>query len=93
MFANDRTHWNRHIEQIIRSKHYTWLGEGLGGDPLVEALTNMLTDVMHICARQGLSWHTLANRSRAQFEREEAQLAEEIVADGSRRPPLSVSRS
>ena len=93
MFANDRTHWNRHIEQIIRSKHYTWLGEGFGGEPLAEALTNMMTDVMHICARQGLSWHTLASRSRAQFEREEAQLAEEIIADFGRRPPSSESGS
>ena len=78
MSVRDRAEWKNHIEQIIRSQHYTWLGEGLGGEPLAEALTNMMADIMHICANQGMSWDQLVTRSRAQFEREEA---EDVDAD------------
>jgi hypothetical protein len=70
-----REGWNRHIDQIVRSQHYTWLAEGLAGKPVSEALTHIVTDIMHICVRQGMSWETLVTRSRAQFEREEAQVS------------------
>ncbi|MGQ0637533.1 MAG: hypothetical protein ACT4QC_23240 [Planctomycetaceae bacterium] len=72
-----RAHWDRHVEQIIRSKHYTWLGEGLAGEQPASALTSILADIMHICAREGLSWDALVARGRAQFEREEAQLEQQ----------------
>ncbi|HLJ12307.1 MAG TPA: hypothetical protein VKU82_14020 [Planctomycetaceae bacterium] len=80
MSARNRVRWDRHVEQVIRSQHYTWLGEGLAGEPLNEALTDIVTDIMHICARQGMSWEQLVTRGRAQFEREEAQVAHEAVA-------------
>jgi hypothetical protein len=67
-----RAHWDRHVDQIIRSQHYTWLGEGLAGEQPATALTSILADIMHICAREGISWDTLVARSRAQFEYEEA---------------------
>jgi len=72
--------WDRHVDQIIRSQHYTWLAEGLGGQPLSIALTDIVTDIMHICARQGMSWDNLVSRSRAQFEREEAQVSHETAS-------------
>lgn len=79
MSARNRVHWDRHVDQIVRSQHYTWLGEGLAGEPLTEALTDIMADIMHICSRQGMSWEQLLARSRSQFEREEAQVARETV--------------
>lgn len=79
MSARSRVRWDRHVDQVIRSQHYTRLGEGLAGEPLAEALTDMLADIMHICARQGLAWDTLLARGRSQFEREEAQIPRPVV--------------
>jgi hypothetical protein len=67
---------------VIRSQHYSWLGEGLAGEPPAEALTDIITDIMHICRRQGISWESLLTRSRAQFESEENQVSPERI--GSR---------
>jgi hypothetical protein len=80
MSARKRAQWDRHVNQVVRSQHYTWLGEGLAGEPPAEALTDILCDIMHICARQGVSWEQLVARSRAQFEREEAEAAQGSVA-------------
>jgi hypothetical protein len=74
MSGRNREGWDRHVNQVIRSQHYTWLGEGLGGVPLPEALCDIVADIMHICARQGMSWDELVHRGRAQYEREVAQL-------------------
>ena len=79
MSVRVRAGWAHHVEQIIRSQHYTWIGEGLGGEPLGDALTDMMADIMHICARQGISWEELVARSRAQFEGEEVEVAHESV--------------
>ncbi len=75
MSARSRVRWDRHVDQIIRSQHYTRLGEGLAGEPPTGALTDIMADIMHICARQGMSWEQLLVRSRAQFEREETETA------------------
>jgi hypothetical protein len=48
-----RADWFRHIEQVLRSKHYTWIAEGLGRAPLEEALVTITADLMHICHRAG----------------------------------------
>ncbi len=74
MTDTTRADWFRHIEQILRSKHYTWIAEGLGGAPVDEALVAITTDLMHICHRAGLSWEELAARSQQLCEREEADL-------------------
>lgn len=66
-----RRHWYRHIVDVIRSRHYTWLGSGLGGDPIDEAMVTITTDVMHICKRQGIDVDSLIAKSRARFEQEE----------------------
>jgi hypothetical protein len=79
-----RDNWDHHVDEIIRSQHYTWLGEGLGGEPLSEALTDMMADIMHICRREGLSWERLVAHSRAQFEREEAEVARQYISAGLR---------
>jgi hypothetical protein len=74
MTGTSRADWFRQIEQILRSKHYTWIAEGLAGAPVEEALVAITTDLMHICHRSGLSWEELADRSQQMFEREEADL-------------------
>lgn len=85
MSARDRSGWSQHVEQIIRSKHYTWIGEGLGGEPLAQSLTEMMTDIMHICAHEGLSWEQLTARSRSLFEREEGEV--DTVSQDRAAPP------
>lgn len=79
MSVRNRAGWKTHIEQIVRSQHYTWIGEGLGGEPLAEAVTDMLADLMHICAHQGMSWEDLVARSREQFDREEIEADHESL--------------
>ncbi len=76
MSVRQRAQWDRHVDQVIRSQHYTWLGEGLAGETPHVALADIVADIMHICARQGISWESLAARSRSQFEREEVQVQE-----------------
>lgn len=63
---------SRHLEQIVRSRHYTWLGEGLGGEPLELALELLLADVQHICQHEHMDFEGLVARSRERFEIEEA---------------------
>lgn len=79
MALRNRNHWNHRVDEIIRSRHYTWLAEGLAGESAPVALADVLTDVMHICARQGLRWENLVGRSRAQFEREEADYVHQML--------------
>jgi hypothetical protein len=73
MSGRNREGWERHVDQVIRSQHYTWIAEGLGGVPLPVALCDIVADIMHICQRQGMSWDDLVQRGRAQYEREAAQ--------------------
>jgi hypothetical protein len=76
MTFRSREHWSHDVDEVIRSKHYTWLGLGLGGDAVDEAMVDILTDIRHICKREGLAWESMLVKSRAQFEREEQQKAE-----------------
>ena len=69
-----RHNWYRKIADVIRSRRYTWLGEGLGGDPVDEAMVTLTTDVMHICKRQGIDIGWLLEQSKAKFEQEEQAL-------------------
>lgn len=73
MTDNTRNDWSHHIEQILRSKHYTWIAEGLGGAPLKEALISITADVMHMCRRTGMSWEELAAQSERLCDLEESQ--------------------
>ena len=63
MTTSPRGDWSRHIDQILRSKHYTWIAEGLGGRPLDAALVSITTDLMHMCQRSGLSWDQIVAES------------------------------
>ncbi len=68
-----REDWSRHIDQVLRSKHYTWIAEGLAGAPLREALTTITADLMHLCHRSGLSWEQLLAESSDLCATEESQ--------------------
>ncbi len=77
MIHRTRENWSRDVDAVIRSRHYTWLGMGLGGEPIQDALVPVLTDLMHICKRSGIAWEPLVEKSRTQFEQEECDLAEQ----------------
>ncbi len=86
MSGRSRVKWDRHVDQIIHSQRYTWLGEGHGGESLAEALTDMMADIMHICRRTALSWDNLVAMSRAQFDREESDAARYDSVGSGRNP-------
>jgi hypothetical protein len=69
-----RDDWLEHVEAVIRSRHYTWLPEGLGGEAVDVAMTYLVADIMHVCRRAGISWEDVLLRARDQFQREEAEL-------------------
>lgn len=67
----DRSHWLEHVQTVIRSRHYNWLPEGLGGEPVDIAMTYLLTDIMHICQRTGASFDDVLKKAQDQFREEE----------------------
>jgi hypothetical protein len=69
-----REHWLDHVRDVIRSRHYTWLPEGLGGEPVDVAMTCLLTDIMHVCRRAGISFEDVSEAARRRFEEEESSL-------------------
>lgn len=77
----DRDNWLEDVEAVIRSRHYNWLPEGLGGEPVDIAMTYLLTDIMHICHRTGASFETVLENSRKKFKEEERLLQEELQQD------------
>lgn len=70
-----RQHWYRKIADVIRSRHYTWLGQGLGGDPVDQAMITLTADVMHICREQGIDFDWLIEQSKKRVEQEETALS------------------
>lgn len=70
----NRGHWLHHVKQVIRSRHYTWLPEGLGGESVDEAMTWLTTDVMHVCQLAGIPFDDVLARARQRFDQEEGQL-------------------
>lgn len=67
----DRKNWLEEVDAVIRSRHYTWLPEGLGGEPVDVAMTYMLTDIMHICQRTAVSFDQVLEIARKKFREEE----------------------
>ena len=63
----NRSNWLDDVQAVIRSRHYSWLPEGLGGEPVEVAMTYLLTDILHVCKRTGASfsrsWKTPATNS------------------------------
>ncbi len=74
MPAQFRRHWSRQIDDVIRSKHYTWLGLGLGGHPVDEAMVELTAKIMHICRRCGIDWQRIVEDSQARVEQEESEV-------------------
>ena len=70
--AVDRRHWLRHVKEVIRSRHYTWLPRGLGGEKVDAAMAYLLTDIMHICKLAGVSFDDLLADARGRFATEES---------------------
>lgn len=73
MINRIRSHWSQEIDDVIRSKHYTWLARGLGGEAVEDAMVSLTTDIMHICRRKGIPWQQVLAKSQAQFEMEEVE--------------------
>ncbi|MCA9069655.1 MAG: hypothetical protein KDA84_12060 [Planctomycetaceae bacterium] len=67
----DRSQWLDHVQSVIRSRHYSWLPEGLAGEPVDIAMTYLLTDIMHVCQRTGASFDSVLEQARIQFQDEE----------------------
>ena len=78
-----RRNWYQKIQDVIRSRHYTWLGLGLGGAPIDEAMVALTTDVMHVCKREGIDIHWLIEQSTAKFEQEETSLGDSEATRGA----------
>lgn len=70
----DRSNWLDHVNEVIRSRHYTWLPEGLGGEPIDVAMTYLVTDIMHVCKAAGISFEDVLRESRQRYEQEEREL-------------------
>lgn len=68
-----RSNWENHISDVVRSRHYTWLPEGLGGEPVNRAMSYLVTDIMHVCRRTGTSWEQILSEAAARFEKEERE--------------------
>ena len=66
-----RREWSQKVDDVVRSRHYTWLGRGLGGEPLEQAMASLTADMMHICQRQGIPWKRVLEEAKNQFEQEE----------------------
>lgn len=75
MSSRYRKNWLHNVDEVIRSRHYTWLGYGLGGDPVEQAMATLTADIMHICKRRGIPWRTVLQSGREQFEKEEAAVS------------------
>ncbi len=75
----ERDNWLEHVEGVVRSRHYTWLPEGLAGEPVDVAMTYLLTDIRHVCRRVGVSFDELLERSLRQYVSEEAQAADDTT--------------
>jgi hypothetical protein len=70
-----RQNWATHVNRILRSGHYTWIGDGLAGHKVEHALTRILVDAMHMCRRENLDWDSVLADSMCQFLEEEEQAA------------------
>lgn len=65
-----RQNWPQRIDGIIRSRHYTWIGDGLAGNAIPDALTQIVADAMHICRHEGIDWQSIIENGHRQFEEE-----------------------
>jgi ethanolamine ammonia-lyase small subunit len=74
MSTRARPDWSRRIDQVVRSQRYTLVAEGLSGEPIEKAITDITADLMHLCRRQGVNFEQLLVQSRKQVDQEEQLL-------------------
>ena len=67
----DRTHWLDHVARVVRSRHYAWLPDGLGGEDVETAMSYLTADIMHVCKLSGIKWQSVLERAGKQFDSEE----------------------
>ena len=77
MSTDCRANWAQRVQDVVRSRHYTWLGLGLGGEELEDAMATLVADILHICRHNGIEWEDVVEQGRAQFEEEESMFASE----------------
>jgi hypothetical protein len=70
-----RQNWAPHVNRILRSRRYTWIGDGLAGHNVEDALTQIVVDAMHMCQRENLDWDAVLADSMRHFFEEEKQAA------------------
>ena len=80
MSTRTRPDWSRRIDQVLRSQRYTLVAEGLSGEPIEKAITDITADLMHLCRRQGVNFDQLLAQSRKQAEQEEKQTPVQVSA-------------
>lgn len=71
MSTRMRTDWSRRIDKVLHSQKYMLVAEGLSGEPIEKALTDITADIMHLCKRRGINLEQLLAQSRTQAEQEE----------------------
>jgi hypothetical protein len=87
MDIGTRDEWFHKIEEVVRSRHYTWLAEGLGGKPVEEAMATLIADIHHVCQYSRVPWGHVMADGRELFEREEAACAVRHQDHESVKPP------
>ncbi|HUG69743.1 MAG TPA: hypothetical protein VMM76_18470 [Pirellulaceae bacterium] len=75
----DRTKWLHHVEEVVRSRHYSWLPSGLGGESVDVAMTFLVTDIMHICKLTGTPFEEVLTEAKKRFEAEEMRRQVEAI--------------
>ena len=70
---SQRVNRAKRIAQIVRARRYTWLGEGLAGVPIENALTEVLANVLEICDRERFAIQELLANGRKQLDVEHSE--------------------
>lgn len=71
MSTRMRPNWSKRIDKVLHSQKYMLVAEGLSGEPIEKALTDITADIMHLCKRRGINVEQLLAESRSQAELEE----------------------
>lgn len=75
----NREQWLHHVEEVVRSRHYTWLPSGLGGESVDVAMTFLLTDILHICKLTDTQFEDVLTSAKRQFRAEELKKQVEAI--------------
>ena len=75
-----RENWFHRVQEVNRSRHYTWLAQGLGGEDAEEAMTWLTTDIMHLCEMAAIPFDRVLNHARFHHHVEQDELYETATA-------------